>query len=254
VTDDRTSPDSDLDERLRAAMRTAAPELPTSGVIGDVERRVVRRRRRVRESVAAGLVILLGGGAAIGYGLSSGPQGTFAGPAAHGSSTASTSTTYPSDATAAPAQGAANAPGAVNAQGMGPGLHDFGATAPPTPPPCKAGQPTPTMATGSYCGPAPHAGNGSGPDGTCTGTEITPPCGPGVVPGRYYAYTMPGTCGGLITFDGRQWVSELPPPTTEPDFYVWMALGPSGGLGWIGPDGAVGFRPYTGQALATCSP
>lgn len=240
MTDGEFLSDADLDDRLRAAMRSAAPEVPSTGVIGDVERRLVRRRRRVRESVAAGFVVLLGGGAAIGYGLSSGPHGTFAGPVSSSSSSTSTSTTNPADATAA------------QAQGMGPGLHAFGATAPPTPPPCKADQRTPTMSTGRYCGPAPHAGNGAGPDGTCTGTEATPPCGPGVVPGRYYAYTMPGTCSGLITFDGKQWVSELPPPNAVPNFYVWIRLGTNSSMGWISPDGAVGFQPYVGQALLEC--
>ena len=70
--------------------------------------------------------------------------------------------------------------------------------------------------------------------------------------GRYYAYTLPGTCGGLVDFDGRQWVSELPPPTPVPAFDVWMRLGPTG-LGWISPRGAVGFMPYDGQALAGCT-
>jgi hypothetical protein len=237
MTDDEFTPDADLDARLRAAMSHAVPDAPAIGVIGDVERRAVRRKRRVRESVAAGLVVMLGGGAAIGYGLNSGPQRTFAGPAA--TSTTSTSTTTPARATAA------------QSQEIGPGQHNGGLLH-PSPAPCRVDQQTPTMATGSYCGPAPHAGNGAGPDGTCTGTETTPPCGPGVVPRRYYAYTMPGTCKGLITFAGKQWVSELPPPSAEPDFYVWMSLGPNGGLGWIGPNGAVGFQPYVGQALKAC--
>lgn len=238
MTDDEFTNDADLDDRLRTAMSDAAPDASKAGVIGAIERRAARRRRRLRESVAAGMVVLLGGAAAIGLALSSGPQGTFAGSVA--STTSSTSTSGPASTTAA------------QAQGMGPGLHDSGAGAPPTPPPCKADQRTPTTATGRYCGPAPYAGNGSGPDGTCTGSETTPPCGPGVVPGRYYAYTMLGTCSGLITFDGKQWISELPPPTTMPDFYVWMALGADGSLGWISPDGVVGFRPYVGQALAAC--
>ena len=30
--------------------------------------------------------------------------------------------------------------------------------------------------------------------------------------GQFYSYTVPGTCTGPLTFDGKQWVSELPPP------------------------------------------
>jgi hypothetical protein len=241
MTEDEFTADGDLDSRLRAAMSEVAPDAPATGVIGDIERRAVRRKRRVRESVAAGLVVVAGGGVALGFGLSSGSQGTFAGPVA----TTTTSTTSSTST-----QGL---PGATAAQsdGMGPGLH--AGSAPPTPPPCKTNQRTPTTATGRFCGPAPGAGNGSGPDGACSGTETTPPCGPGVVPGRYYAYTMPGTCSGLITFDGKQWVSELPPPTVEPDSYVWMNLGANGTLGWISPNGAVGFEPYVGQTLKSCS-
>lgn len=107
------------------------------------------------------------------------------------------------------------------------------------------------MATGRYCGPAPTAGNGLGTDGLCTGQESSPPCGAGVVRDRYYAYTMPGTCQGLIIFDGQQWVSELPPVTRVPPFYVWMRLG-ADTLGFIAPTGAVGFEPYHGQALNPC--
>jgi hypothetical protein len=238
MTEDEFTIDGGLDARLRAAMSEVAPDAPATGVIADVERRAVRRKRRVRESVTAGLIVVAGGGVALGFGLSSGSQGTLAGPAATSTtSTPSTSTPGLSGATA-------------QSDGIGPGLH--AESAPPTPPPCKADQHTPTTATGRFCGPAPGAGNGSAPDGTCSGTETTPPCGPGVVPGRYYAYTMPGSCSGLIIFDGKQWVSELPPPTAEPDYYVWMNLGANGTLGWISPNGAVGFEPYVGQALKAC--
>ena len=64
---------------------------------------------------------------------------------------------------------------------------------------------------------------------------------------------MPGACSGLITFNGKQWVSELPPPTPVPEFYVWIILGTNGTLGWISPNGAVGFQPYVGQALKACA-
>jgi hypothetical protein len=240
MTEDEFATDGELDARLRAAVSEVAPDAPATGVIGDVERRAVRRKRRVRELVAAGVVVVGGGVVALGFGLSSGPPGTFAGPAV----TSTTSTTLSSTSGLAGTT-------AAQSDGMGPGLH--AGSAPPTPPPCKANQRTPTTATGRFCGPAPGPGNGSGPDGTCSGTETSPPCGPGVVPGRYYAYTMPGTCSGLITFDGKQWVSELPPPTVVPNFYVWMNLGASGTLGWISPKGAVGFEPYVGQTLKACS-
>jgi len=239
VTDDELTPDPDLDARLRSVLSGAAPDVSSAGVIGAVERRAARRRRRVREAVVAGTVVLLGGGAAVGYGLSTGPQRTVAGPAGRSVPSTATSTTGPADATATQSQGVATGRG-------GPGA------VPPTPLACPADRSTPTARDGHYCGPAPHAGNGSGPDGICTGTETVPPCGPGVVPGRYYAYTIPGTCSGLITFDGRRWVSELPPPRAVPDFTVWMGLGPSGTPRWIGPDGSVGFRPYVGQVLAQC--
>jgi hypothetical protein len=79
-----------------------------------------------------------------------------------------------------------------------------------------------------------------------------PPCDSGVVPGRYYDYMLPGTCEGLVDFDGRQWVSELPPPNAEPPMNVWMRLSSNGEVGFIAPTGAVGFMPYSGQPLAQC--
>ena len=228
MTDDFT-PDDALDEQLRTALATAAPDAPSSGVLNAIERRTRRRRRRVREVIAAGAVAVAGAAVALGVGLSSSPASQMAGPGV----APTTSTTI-------------SGQGATAAQA---GLHD-GIASPAEP--CHADQVTPSRAAGSYCGPAPHAGNGSGPNGTCAGSETGPPCGPGAVPGRYYAYTMPGTCTGLITFDGKQWVSELPPPTPEPDFYVWIGLGTNGTPGWISPDGAVGFQPYVGQALQAC--
>lgn len=122
----------------------------------------------------------------------------------------------------------------------------------PVPPPCPAHSTRPSWQTGRYCGPAPHAGNGLGPNGECSGFETAPPCGPGVVVGRYYTYTLPGRCDGRIVFDGRLWDSELPPPTNGPDQYVWMRLDASGGLGFISPEGAVGFTPDTGQPPPSC--
>ena len=63
---------------------------------------------------------------------------------------------------------------------------------------------------------------------------------------------LPGTCSGLVTFDGKQWVSELPPPSPTADFFVWMRLDPTGSAGWISPSGAVGLAPYAGQTLSGC--
>ena len=126
-------------------------------------------------------------------------------------------------------------------------------TPPPTLRPCPAGVTAPTNMNGQYCGPVPPAGNGLGADGVCTGQETTAPCGAGVTIGLYYAYTVPGQCDGLVIFDGRAWVSKLPPPAPVPDMHVWMRLSADGTLGFIGPTGMVGFTPYTGQALNECS-
>jgi hypothetical protein len=105
---------------------------------------------------------------------------------------------------------------------------------------------------GSFCGPIPPPGNGLGPNGECTGAETAPPCGTGVVVGRYYAYTLPGTCDGVIVFDGRRWDSELPPDHRVPDMNVWMRLGGASTAGFISPNGAVGFRPDAGAPPPSC--
>ena len=118
---------------------------------------------------------------------------------------------------------------------------------PPRPGPCAPNQTEPSMATGSYCGPDPVPGNGLGPSGECTGRELAPPCGPGMVADRYYAYTLPGRCDGKLILDGGQWLSTLPPPTNSPDMYVWVRIGAQKkGAGFISPAGAVGFEPDTG--------
>ncbi len=239
MPDDLFPTDEPFDSQVHSAMQAFAPDASGSGVLRDVERRARRRQRRVRESIAAGIAVLLGGLGVVGYALTAEPHLAANGPA-------SASRPAPGPTSTVPA-------GSPHAQS--PGLSARRADAsmpPPNPPPCPAHQATPTRATGSYCGPEPGAGNGSGPDGTCTGTEAAPPCGSGVVPGKYYAYTMPGTCSGLVTFDGKQWVSELPPPSPTADFFVWMRLDTSGSAGWISPSGAVGLAPYVGQALSGC--
>lgn len=126
---------------------------------------------------------------------------------------------------------------------------------PPPVPPCPTPPPaTPGFTTGTFCGPAPAAGDGDGPAGECTGAETVAPCGSGAVPGRYYDETLPGGCTGLVLFDGRKWVSELPPPVPEPPLDVWIALATTGQLAsWIAPTGAVGLRPDVGQPLPACS-
>jgi hypothetical protein len=98
------------------------------------------------------------------------------------------------------------------------------------------------MATGTFCGPTPKAGNGLGPDGMCSGRETAPPCGSGAVLGVYYAYTLPLRRDGRTIFDGRRWVSELPPPTDMTSIHVWMALSNTERAGFISPLGAVGFN------------
>jgi hypothetical protein len=108
------------------------------------------------------------------------------------------------------------------------------------------------MATGTFCGPPPGPGNGLGPGGLCTGAERVPPCGPGVVPGVDYPYTMPGTCDGRIWFDGKQWDSELPPPTPVAAFYVYMSESTNGTVGFIAPVGAVGFTPDSAASPPPC--
>jgi hypothetical protein len=120
------------------------------------------------------------------------------------------------------------------------------------PAPCPANASQPSNATGQYCGPAPHAGDGFGPGGECTGQETRPPCGPGAMIGMYYAYTLPQRCNGLIIFDGRRWYATLTPPTPEPDIDVWIQLESTNAVRWISPAGSVEFVPDVGQAAPSC--
>ncbi|HEU5001659.1 MAG TPA: hypothetical protein VFW71_02625 [Actinomycetota bacterium] len=117
-----------------------------------------------------------------------------------------------------------------------------GDPAPPGPSPCPTLAPTKPAPSTIACGPAAGPGNGTGADGVCTGAETAPPCGPGAVPGTYYAYSLPLRCDGLVVFDGKVWKSELPPPFAGPTEDVWMALTPGGGgVGFISVRGDVGF-------------
>jgi hypothetical protein len=101
----------------------------------------------------------------------------------------------------------------------------------------------PELVGGQFCGPAPGPGNGSGSGGSCIGTETTPPCGPGMVGGRYYAYTLNSLCTSDY-IDGRWWTNELPGGSGL--LNVWVSVGNSlAGAGWIGPNGSVGFKPST---------
>jgi len=122
----------------------------------------------------------------------------------------------------------------------------------PLPSPCPVSSSVPSMASGSYCGPPPHAGNGDGPDGVCTGREASPPCAQGAVVGQYYAYTVPGGCDGRVIFAGGFWDSELPAPSAGPSAYGWVRLDPSGELRLLSPSGSVGFRPSPATRSAAC--
>ena len=94
---------------------------------------------------------------------------------------------------------------------------------PPLTPACPAHQSAPTF-NETFCGPTPPPGSGFGPSGECTGRETAPPCGLGMIPDRYYAYTLPGRCDGRLILDGRHWRSELPPAMPVPDQYGWVKI------------------------------
>jgi hypothetical protein len=106
----------------------------------------------------------------------------------------------------------------------------------------------PASVGGMFCGPSPGPGNGHGTGGSCLGNETAPPCGAGMVAGRYYAYTLIPTCG-YDYVDGRWWRNELP-GGAEP-VHVWVSVNAARiGAGWIGPNGAVGFQP---SSATSCS-
>jgi hypothetical protein len=75
-----------------------------------------------------------------------------------------------------------------------------------------------------------------------------------MVPGRDYAYSLPGACDGRLFLNGQRWRSQLPPPSPVPALYGWVNLEPGGQYaGWVGPQGALGIEPDTGQPVPSCS-
>jgi hypothetical protein len=227
-------PDADLEDRLRHSLRARAdtfvlahPDEPPTHVIPFRQR---RSRRWVAAGVAAAVLVLVG--------ILLSPIGDH--PSNHHSLAVKSPAARPhSSSTSLPP--------------MSPSIGRPNGGPSPRPRPCPSNVTVPTIVSGQYCGPVPPAGNGLGAGGTCTGLERTIPCGAGVTTGKYYAYTMPGTCNGLITFNGQRWVSELPPPTPIPDFNVWISIRADGAVRFISPTGQVSFAPYLGQSLNECS-
>jgi hypothetical protein len=130
-----------------------------------------------------------------------------------------------------------------------------GRTPPPAGQDCPPDATEPTMATGSYCGPDPRAGNGLGPDGVCTGRETAPPCGPGVEPGRWYPYTLAIGCDAHTIFNGQRWLSTLgPPPGEEAPRPVWIKLHSPDAAGVLSPTMAVGYRLDLDGPPTSCPP
>lgn len=123
--------------------------------------------------------------------------------------------------------------------------------APPVPVPCPTYAPNPTDANGTFCGPDPGPGNGDGPDGICTGQEAAPPCGPGMVPGTFYEYSLPPGCSMFL--DGRPWYSGLPLGNVT---NMWVYLtddrfqqSPTDEIARVvGPTGAISLIPGTAPA------
>jgi hypothetical protein len=93
--------------------------------------------------------------------------------------------------------------------------------------------------------PAP-SGNGPGPAGTCNGTETAPPCGPGVVPGKYYPYTWAAGCSQRAFFDGRTWQGTLRPTQQQPPIKGWIILTEPNEARWTAPNGTDSLTPVAG--------
>jgi hypothetical protein len=240
----------------------------------EVDRRIRRFRRR-RQLMVGGLAVAIVFGAtftainlrgpapttnALKAASSSGPDQVYwpsAGTPGPGSVPPALSPWGPSTGNQDDGVGTTAAAGAGAGTGSGAGVPSSTTRAPqnfaPLPGTTSTPCANPTWEAGSYCGPSPQPGNGAAPDGRCSGHETAPPCGPGAVVGTYYAYTLPVRCDGLIIFDGRRWESDLLPPSTGPDLWVWMRLAPGGHLRFVSPVGTVGFTAGTGHASTTCS-
>ena len=143
--------DPNLDRRLRSALEAVAAPADGAGVPASVARRVARHRRRVRSATATVVVVVVVGGIA-------------------GASLSSVGRPRRPDRVSAAAPAATAPSNPRDAAGSnGPSVRSYPA---PVPPPCPTGASVPSMATGSYCGPRPPAGNGLGPDGECTGRRV----------------------------------------------------------------------------------
>jgi hypothetical protein len=95
-------------------------------------------------------------------------------------------------------------------------------------------------------------GNGNGPAGTCDGTEATPPCGPGVVPGRYYPYTLAEGCDGRAFFDGSTWQLSLRPTQKQPPVRGWIIETQPKSARWTGTTGTDGLVPVPAGPPISC--
>ena len=99
--------------------------------------------------------------------------------------------------------------------------------------------------------PAPP-GNGHGPAGTCNGTETSPPCGSGVVIGKYYPYTWAPDCSERAFLDGKVWQGTLRAPQQQPPTKGWIILTQTNVARWTSPNGTDGLTPASGPPPA-CS-
>jgi hypothetical protein len=120
---------------------------------------------------------------------------------------------------------------------------------------CPHGAVTPSFARGTFRGEAPPAGNGSGPDGACTGAETAPPCTAGVMTGRYYAATIPTGCGHPTVFDGRTWWSNRTsvPGARGATVHAWLRLASDRAVDVVAPFGSLTLSPVTKRSPKQCS-
>jgi hypothetical protein len=97
-------------------------------------------------------------------------------------------------------------------------------------------------------------GSGKGPAGTCDGSETTPPCGPGVMIGKYYPYTWAPDCSERAYFEGRTWQGTLRPTQQQPPRRGWMVLTAPNAARWSGSNGTDGLIPTTAPVPACPAP